>query len=107
MGAMNSGEGSRIPNSATDRSRRAAPTNIRGISPQRRNALTLARWVCSLPAPAGHVGQHRRRQRLGGPGLQFGERHRERGQYPAQPAAVDLELVVAERRCAHKHSLIS
>ena len=26
-------------------------TNIRGIRPQRRNALTLARWVCSLPAP--------------------------------------------------------
>ena len=51
MGAMNSGEGSVIPNSSTDMSRFAAPTNIRGIRPHRRKALTLARWVCSLPAP--------------------------------------------------------
>ena len=51
MGAMNSGEGRVIPNSSTDRSRCTAPTNIRGITPQRRNALTLARWVCSPPAP--------------------------------------------------------
>ena len=43
MGAMNSGEGSVIPNSSTDRSRLVAPTNIRGIRPHRRNALTLAR----------------------------------------------------------------
>ena len=51
MGAMNSGEGSVIPNSSTDMSRFAAPTNIRGTTPHRRKALTLARWVCSLPAP--------------------------------------------------------
>ena len=40
-----------MPNNRTDRSRRAAPTNIRGIRPHWRNALALARWVCSLPAP--------------------------------------------------------
>jgi hypothetical protein len=51
MGAISNGEGSVIPNSSTDRSRRTAPTNMRGISPHRPNALTLARWVCSLPAP--------------------------------------------------------
>ena len=41
IGAMNSGVGSFIPNSSTDRSRRAAPTNIRGISPQLSNALDV------------------------------------------------------------------
>ena len=51
MGAISSGDGSFIPNSSTDRSRRVAPTNIRGIRPHWANALTLARWVCSLPAP--------------------------------------------------------
>ena len=51
IGAMSSGDGSVIPNSSTDRSRSAAPTNIRGIRPHRPNALTLARWVCSAPAP--------------------------------------------------------
>ena len=51
MGAINRGDGSLIPNSSTDRSRWVAPTNIRGIRPHCRNALTLARWVCSLPAP--------------------------------------------------------
>ena len=51
MGAINTGDGSLIPNSSTDRSRWVAPTNIRGIRPHCRNALTLARWVCSLPAP--------------------------------------------------------
>ncbi|PQM44841.1 hypothetical protein C1Y40_05003 [Mycobacterium talmoniae] len=51
IGARNTGEGSRIPNNSTDRSRSAAPTNIRGISPHRSNAVTLARWVRSSPAP--------------------------------------------------------
>jgi hypothetical protein len=32
-------------------SRRAAPAIIRGTSPHRRNAETLARWVDSSPAP--------------------------------------------------------
>ena len=48
---MNNGEGSVSPNSSTDRSRRVAPTSIRGISPQRENAVTFARWVLSSPAP--------------------------------------------------------
>ncbi|PQM45445.1 hypothetical protein C1Y40_04408 [Mycobacterium talmoniae] len=51
IGARNTGDGSRIPNNSTDRSRSAAPMNIRGISPQRSNAVTLARWVRSSPAP--------------------------------------------------------
>ena len=51
IGAISSGDGSVRPNNRTDRSRRAAPTNIRGITPHCRNALALARWVCSLPAP--------------------------------------------------------
>ena len=45
---------------------------------------------------AGHVGQHRRRQRPFGPGLELGERHREAGQDPLQPGQVDLQLVVPE-----------
>ena len=45
---------------------------------------------------AGHVGQHRRRQRLLGPGLELGERHREAGQDPLQPGQVDLQLKVPE-----------
>lgn len=51
IGAMNSGDGKVIPNSSTDRSRRAAPTNILGYSPQRSKADALARWVRSSPAP--------------------------------------------------------
>ena len=51
IGAISSGDGSLIPKSSTDRSRRDAPTNIRGIRPHWANAATLARWVCSLPAP--------------------------------------------------------
>ena len=34
MGAMSKGDGSVIPNRPTDRSRWAAPTNIRGTRPQ-------------------------------------------------------------------------
>ena len=51
IGAMSSGEGNVIPNSPTDRSRSAVPTNMRGIRPHSWKALALARWVCSLPAP--------------------------------------------------------
>lgn len=50
-GAMNSGDGNVVPNSSTDRSRRAAPTIMRGTSPQSRKAVTLASWVYSSPAP--------------------------------------------------------
>ena len=51
IGAAKTGEGSVIPNSSTDRSRSAAPTNILGTSPHRANAPTLARCVRSSPAP--------------------------------------------------------
>ena len=40
-----------MPNRFTDRSRSFAPTNIRGISPQSSNAVTLTRWVRSSPEP--------------------------------------------------------
>jgi hypothetical protein len=51
IGAMNTGDGSVSPNSSADRSRSPAPTNIRGTSPHRSNAVTLTRWVRSSPAP--------------------------------------------------------
>jgi hypothetical protein len=50
-GAISSGVGSRRSNSCTDRSRSAAPTSIRGISPHQSNASTLTHWVRSSPAP--------------------------------------------------------
>ena len=43
IGAMNTGDGSVRPNSSTDRSRCAAPTNIRGMRPHRSNTSQLAR----------------------------------------------------------------
>jgi hypothetical protein len=51
IGARKIGDGRVSPNRSTDRSRSVAPTNIRGYRPQRSNAVTLARWVCSSPAP--------------------------------------------------------
>ena len=54
IGLMNIGVGSRIPNKSIDISRLAAPTNIRGISPQRSNADTLMFCVCSFPQPPGY-----------------------------------------------------
>lgn len=48
---MNTGDGKVRPNIWTDRSRSAAPTNMRGIRPQRSNASRLARCVRSSPAP--------------------------------------------------------
>ncbi len=50
-GASISGVSKRVPNSSTDRSRCAAPRSTRGMSPHFSNAETLARWVCSDPAP--------------------------------------------------------
>lgn len=51
IGAMNTGDGKVRPNICTERSRSAAPTNMRGIRPQRSNASRLARCVRSSPAP--------------------------------------------------------
>ena len=51
IGAMNSGDGKVSPNNSTDRSRCAAPTNMRGIRPHRSKASQLARCVRSSPAP--------------------------------------------------------
>jgi hypothetical protein len=56
-GASSSGVGSRRPNSCTDRSRSATPTSIRGINPHQSNAVTLASWVCSSPAPPATYDQ--------------------------------------------------
>jgi hypothetical protein len=50
MGAVSSGDGSVMPNSSTDMSRRDALTNPRD-RPHRPKASTLACWVCSVAAP--------------------------------------------------------
>ena len=50
-GAIIAGDGRLSPRNSTDKSRSAAPTNMRGISPQLSKAVTLTRWVRSSPAP--------------------------------------------------------
>ena len=57
IGAMKRGDGRVIPNRSTDRSRSAAPTNMRGMRPHRSKTSQLARWVRSSPAPPATYDQ--------------------------------------------------
>ncbi len=86
IGARNTGVGSRRPNRSTDRSRWLAPTSIRGIRPHWLERGDVGALGVLVARAARHVGQHRRRQRLRGPRLQLGERHRQGRHGPASPA---------------------
>ena len=57
-GAIITGDGNVIPNSSTERSRSLAPTNIRGISPQRSKAEYVDPLRVLVSCAASDVGPH-------------------------------------------------